>query len=73
MGCVRETPRIRKRSQHGMCKRNSPRKNKTRMGYVRKKRSQHGMCKRNAADKKRNQHGTCKRNSPQKTKEARDV
>ena len=35
-GYVRETPRIRKRSRHGMCKRNSPQKNKARMGYVRK-------------------------------------
>ena len=35
MGCVRETPQIKKRSQHGMCKTNSPHKNKVSMGCVR--------------------------------------
>ncbi len=35
MGCVRETPQIKKRSQHGMCKRNCPHKNKVSMGCVR--------------------------------------
>ena len=35
MGCLRETPMIKKRSQHGMCKRNSPHKNKVSMGCVR--------------------------------------
>ena len=41
MGCVRETPQIKKKkSQHGMCKRNSRDK----------KRGQHGMCKRNSPD-----------------------
>ena len=35
MGCLRETPKIKKRSQHGMCKRNTPHKNKVSMGCVR--------------------------------------
>ena len=35
MGCVRETTTIKKRSQHGMCKRNCPHKNKVSMGCVR--------------------------------------
>ena len=36
MGCVRETPQIKKqKSQHGMCKRNSPHQKKISMGYVR--------------------------------------
>ena len=36
MGCVRETPQIKKqKSQHGMCKRNSPHQKKVSMGYVR--------------------------------------
>ena len=35
MGCVRETPQIKKqKSQHGMCKRNSPHQKKVSMGYV---------------------------------------
>ena len=56
MGCVRETPQIRKRSQPGMCKRKSPHKNKVSTGCVRetpqiKKRSQQGMCKRNCQHK----------------------
>ena len=35
-GCVRETPKIKKkRSQHGICKRNSPDKNEGRSGYAR--------------------------------------
>ena len=32
MGCVRETPQIKKRSQQGMCKRNCPHKNKVSIG-----------------------------------------
>ena len=36
MGCVRETPQIKKqKSQYGMCKRNCPHKNKFSMGCVR--------------------------------------
>ena len=36
MGCVRETAQIKKqKSQHGMCKRNRPHKNKVSMGCVR--------------------------------------
>ena len=35
-GCVRDTPRIRKRSHHGMCQRNTPQKNLANMGCVRK-------------------------------------
>ena len=35
MGCVRETPQIKNRSQHGMCKRNSAQINKANMGCVR--------------------------------------
>ena len=38
MGCVRETPQIKNRSQHGMCKRNSPQKSKACMGWVRETR-----------------------------------
>ena len=34
-GCVRETPQIKKRGQHGMCKRNSQQKSKASMGCVR--------------------------------------
>ena len=57
MGCVRETTQIKKRSQHGMCKRNSPHKNKVSMGCVRetpqiKKTSQHGICERNSLHQK---------------------
>ena len=35
MGCVRETPQIKKRSQHGIWKRNCAHKNKVSMGCVR--------------------------------------
>ena len=36
MGCVRETPQIKKqKSEHGMCKRNSAHKNKDSMGCER--------------------------------------
>ena len=35
-GCVRDTPRIRKRSRHGMCQRNTPKKNQANTGCVRK-------------------------------------
>ena len=34
MGCVRETPQIKKRSQYGMCERNSLHKKKVSMGRV---------------------------------------
>ena len=36
MGCVKETPQIKKgkKSQHGMCKRNSQHKNEASMGCV---------------------------------------
>ena len=35
MGCVRETRQIKKRTQHGMFRRNSPHENKVSMGCVR--------------------------------------
>ena len=35
MGCVRETPQLKIKSQHGKCKRNSLHKNQDSMGCVR--------------------------------------
>ena len=72
MGCVRETPQIKKRSHHGMCKRNSPHKNKVSMGCVRET----PQIKKTKKQKKQQQqeHGMCKRNFPhKKTKSAWDV
>ena len=65
MGCVRETPQIKKKIQHGMCKGNSKYKNEASTGCVRET----PPIKMNPA--------RCGRQTPQKkkkkTKRARDV
>ena len=73
MGCVRETPQIKKRSQHGMCKTNSPHKNKVSMGCVRETPQ---IKKRNKSKTKNNNNknmGCVRETSHIKTKSAWDV
>ena len=62
---------MKKRSQHGMCKRNSPDKNEAGMGCGREtpqikkeKRNQHGVCKTNSQQKDKASMG-CVRETPQ--------
>ena len=62
MGCVRETPQIKKRSQHGMCKRNSPHKNKVSM-----------VCKRNSPDIKKKKEKKKKKKKVRKKRPTWDV
>ena len=68
MGCVREAPQIEKKKkekkrQHGMCKRNSPQKNKVST-----------VCVRETLQIKKKDIMGCVRETPHiKTKAARDV